>query len=246
MRKDKGALTGLGAHALLAHSLEYHLVPGNLGIADPSNADLYNRAFAFWKGFWSEVFRTNGTSDQPNPDDFLRQHYLGIFEHRGQPVAMHAHSIFDLRQLAAREHSYLSGYFTEGFFEALVSRGASRVLSTESYSVAPEWRAPKLGVSLAAVMVGLGLKLAQSEGVDASIAVARSDNGGAQMGRSQGWITLDSGLRAHNTPVELMACFPDLMHPHSDDRVAKLVEYFWKKREQNHHLKKGARYGAHG
>lgn len=215
--------------SLLVRSLTYHLLPGNPGLDFP-RADLHDQVYAFWKRFWVAQLEANGTRTKPHPDDFLRQDRVGVLVRGDEIVALHAHTFFDLRRLSAREHSYFSRYYTEKFFTELKERGAHRVMTIENFSLLPAWRSREVGVSLAAVMAGLGLEIAREADVDAAIAVARCDIGVDKIGKDQGAIALDTGLTFHNTPCELVAFFRDKMHPHADENVRKLVAHFWKNR----------------
>jgi hypothetical protein len=214
---------------LLARSLRYFQIPGSpfLGF---SEKDLHDRAYQFWTDFWKGVLQANGTDKKPNPDDFLRQHVVGVIEHRGAVVALHAHSFFDLSHLGPREHSYFSRFYTKEYLEALAAQNVHRVMSMEMYSVLPKWRSPQLGVSLASVMIALGIKLAQSWNVDAAIGVARVDAGVDKLVQEQGAVVLGPEIQIYNTPCKQIAFFPPAMRAHHKPEVSELVDHFWKNR----------------
>jgi len=214
---------------LLSRSLSYHLLPGKPypGFQDGA---LHDRAFQFWHRFWTKVLSDNGTDLKPNPDEFLRQDVIGVLEHRGETVALHAHSYFDLGAAGPKEHSYFRRFYTEAYLSALRDRGAEQVLSMEMYSVLPEWRTPSVGVSLAAVMIGLGVKLAQAWNLDASIGVARVDAGVDRLVQEQGAVVLGEDVQLFNTPCKQIAFFREAMRPHPREKVAELVNHFWNQR----------------
>lgn len=214
---------------LLHRSLRYYQLPGKPPFDYPQR-DLHDRVYAFWKDFWTRVYKANGTDQKPKPDDFLRQNYVGVIEHAGNLVALHAHSFYNLACAGSWEHSYFTGYFTETYLAYLRERGLNRVMSMELYSVSPDWRTAKLGVSLAAVMIGLGLKLARDRKVDAAVGVARSDVGVDHLVQEQGARIVGEDIRLYNTPCKQILFHADSMHPHPDEKVRGLVDHFWKNR----------------
>ncbi len=214
---------------LLSRTLSYHQLPGKPfpGFTDGVRHD---RAYRFWLEFWTGVLADNGTGLKPNPDEFLRQDVVGVLEHRGEIVALHAHSYFDLAAAGPREHSYFRRFYTQDYLAALNRAGASKVLSMEMYSVLPKWRTPSVGVSLAAVMIGLGVKLAQRWKLDASIGVARVDAGVDRLVQEQGAIILGEDVQLFNTPCKQIAFLKGAMRPHPREKVAELVNHFWNHR----------------
>jgi len=167
---------------------------------------------------------------QVNSEDFSRQAYIGAFFAERRVIALHAHSFFDLSFASNREHSYFSRYFTPKAWEGLRQRQSRKVMTMEQFSVDPEWRFSQQGVSLAAVMSGLAMKIATAHPIDTILAVARADVGIAQLGWSQGAVSLDSGVRLHNTPCELLAFNPQTMQLPPGEEVRNLISNFWKKR----------------
>lgn len=215
--------------SLLARSLRYFQVPGT-PLPGYTETALHDRTYRFWSDFWTNVLKANRTDKKPNPDDFLRQTVVGALEHQGEIVALHAHSYFDTSHLAPREHSYFSRFFTEDYLRTLHGEGATRLLSMEMYSVVKAWRSPKLGVSLASVMIGLGVKLAQDWQVDAAVGIARVDAGIDKLVQEQGAVVLGETRQIYNTPCKQIAFFPNAMRPHPKAEVNDLVETFWKNR----------------
>lgn len=189
----------------------------------------HDRAYLFWKRFWTQVLRENGTTETVRADEFLRQDRVTCLAFGDRIVAMHAYTFFDLRYLATRDHAYFKRY-TEKFFRELERRGVSRVMTMEFFSVEPEWRGSRVGVSLASVLAGLGLKIAREEGVQATISIARTDIGAAKIGHEYGAVSLDTGVNVFNTPCDLVAFFPELIHDHADPVVNDLVSHFWRER----------------
>ncbi len=215
--------------SLLTRSLKYFQVPGT---PPPGyrQTELHDRAYRFWLDFWTQVLKKNRTDKAPNPDDFLRQTVVGFLESQGEIVALHAHSFFDTGCVGTRAHSYFSRYFSDDYLKSLHAQGANTLLSMELYSVLKAWRSPKIGVSLASVMIGLGVKLAQEWNVDAAVGIARVDVGVDRLVQEQGAVVVGDVRRIYNTPCKQIAFFPQAMRPHPSADVSHLVEAFWNQR----------------
>jgi hypothetical protein len=208
-------------------SLEYRVVSGKPSPeTDPA---LHDAVYTFWKQFWSEVYRSVGESGDLSPDDFARQDRIAVFLHEGKVVALHAYTLFDLRFRAQRECSYFARHFADVALRKLEQLGARRVMSMEYIAVSPEWRSKQLGVSLASVIVGLGLRLAETLGVDASISSARMDVGADKICDAFGSTTL-AKITAHQRPTALVAFLQGRWHEHGDPEVRRWVSYFWERR----------------
>lgn len=211
-------------------SIHFTLMPGKPGPGFESHS-LYNQAYGFWKDFWNSVYHENGTDHVVRPDDFLRQDWISVLSQDGRIIGLHTYTLFDLKLLAAREHSYFARGYTDKFMDALKERNVNYVMTLEFFSMGKGWRAPKLGLSLAAVLAGLGItKVSRELGVDAIISVIRSDIGVDRMAREFGAISLDSNVPVHGTPCELMAFLSRDIRSHSDPRVNELVDDFWNRR----------------
>lgn len=206
-----------------------HLVmPGNLRDADPMLGD-YNRAYAYWKWFWSRLFAENGVQGQVSPDTFFRQERISILAAPDAVVGMSMHTLFNLESLAAREHSYME-YYHEPFWRPITAQGVRAVVSFEYLTVNPDFRRFRVGVSIGAVLIGLGLRLARDlDGDAAVIAPARRDLGVHRLARDQGAVSIIEDVMVHGTPCDLIVFYPSAVRLPSDPEVAKLIEYFWER-----------------
>jgi hypothetical protein len=193
----------------------------------------HNRAFEFWLRSWTEVLRVQDGS-QPDVDDFLRQDRLTlIYQETGDDcpesriVAFHAYTFFDLRQAAARCHSYFKRYYSDRAMAELSRRGLHRLMTMEYFSVAPELRGRRPGPSLVGAVVSLGLRVFEDVGADAIVSVARADIGVARMAYRFGAIPLDQNLNFHNTSCDLIAILQGEQKPHDDSETRALAEELW-------------------
>jgi hypothetical protein len=215
--------------SLLERALKYYLLPGRPPIGF-SHQPLYDEAYRFWKRFWTDVLSKNGTSEKLNGDDFRRQDCIAVLVHQERIVALMGYTFFDLGSAADREHSYFRHFYTPKAIAALEALHVRRVMTVEYFSVDPEWRAGRLGVSLGAVMGELALRFAASQGVDAALGVVRSDNGVAYLARQLGGAMLDENIRIYETPCDLAAFLPANVRRFPSPQINRLTDQFWQNR----------------
>lgn len=209
--------------------LKYVILSGHFP-KDPALHALHNKAFLYWKNFWNNVFKENGTNDQVNPDHFWRQDMVTILMNGEDIVALHLYSFFHLKSIAAKNHSYFVEGFNEEYFEKLNKRQGSSVMSLEYLTVAADWRKKDCGISLGSVFVGLACLHQKLHDVSVLIAPARVDVKVDRMMEEYGGEVIVGGLEMHNTPVSLMAIFNDKSKKHPDQNVNSAVEKLWKDR----------------
>lgn len=214
--------------ALLKKSLSYVILPGRPPL-DFAHRQWHDRAFRFWKTFWTEILKENRTAEHVRVADFFRQDCVTLLVHDEEVIAMHTYTFFDLTLAGTKEHEYFERY-SQKFLQDLRRRRVSRVMTMEFFSVARQWRGSQVGVSLASVLAGLGLRIAKEAGVDATISVARADIGAAKIGHDFGAVSLDTKVMVYNTPCDLVAFLPEKLHPHPDPVVNDLVDHFWRVR----------------
>jgi hypothetical protein len=216
--------------ALDTETFRYRLLarpePRAAGAGSDEQIEDYNRVYLFWRDFWTRVFRANGSSAVPTADNFRRQGQIAVLEHAGQIAGLSMHSRFDLRLVADREHSYM-GIYDDRFLKPLRERGVASVMTYEYLTVPPEFRRSLIGVSLGAVLIGLGLKLAVEAGVDAVIAPARRDVGVHRLAHDQGAVSLVEDISMHETPCDLIAFYRERIRLPHDPVQAALIERLW-------------------
>jgi hypothetical protein len=214
--------------SLLVRALKYCLLPGRP--SPTQRASLHDESFRFWRDFWTGVLRANETPDKLDEGEFRRIDRIAVLLHGERPIGLIGHTFFDLKYLSEREHSYFKHRYNEAFMRELEKRGATRIMTEEYLAVAPDWRKSRLDVSLASVLIGLGLKLAQAEQVQAVVTVPREDISMDKRTMEQGAVRVQSGLDIYNTPCSLVAFFPETICPAPDEKVNELIAYFWKNR----------------
>lgn len=211
------------------NNLKYIILPGKYP-EDPQLHTLHNQAYLYWQNFWNNVFRENGSKDTVCADNFWRQDMVTMLMHENEIIAQHLYSFFNIKSLAAINHTYFTSIFNDEYFKKLKNRQSYSVMSMEYFAVSPHWRKKNCGISLASVLIGLACKHQTILLSDALIGPSRSDLKVTQLTTEYGGDIIVSGLSMHNTPVDLIAIFKDKAKPHPDFNVQRLVNKLWQER----------------
>lgn len=210
-------------------NLKYVIIPGKFP-EDPSLQALHNKAFLYWKNFWNNVFKENGTNDTVNPDHFWRQDMVTLLMDGDEIIGQHLYSFFHLKSVAAKNHSYFVEGFNEEYFIQLNDRKGSTVMSVEYLAVSPHWRKVDCGVSLGTVLIGLACQHQRLHGTSILTAPSRVDVKVDRMVAEYGGEVIVGGLHMHNTPVNLMAIFKEKNKIHHNLKVSSLIDKLWSER----------------
>lgn len=219
-------------NTFLSKNLSYVLLPGKPGFDSPLQT-LHDKAFAFWLPLWSEVYQELGSDKKkPTVDDLFRQDCVGLLMYGDQIIGMHTYTFFDLKLKSTPDHSYFSRYYSEEVLEDLRKRGATKVMSMEFFAVHPDWRSTKsVGVTMAAVVASLGLKVFSQIKADVAVSVARQNVGAVKMSHALGAVSIARDITVHNTPCDIIAFFPGAPKPFAEDAVNSLANTLWENRK---------------
>jgi len=208
---------------------EYILLPGKVGSEFEATA-LHNELFDFWNEFWGEVLlEVTGERRRLTADDFLRQDSFAVLMYQNQIIGIHAYSFFNLSSIASAQHSYFEKYFNKNFLKALQTGNFQNIMTMEYFSVAKDWRAKRIGISLAKLIVVLGLRLARECNADGTITAARADVPAANIARNLGAISLVDPIEIHTKPTELMLFPKDCAEPEASE-FKDYLNYLWHSR----------------
>ncbi|MES2768672.1 MAG: hypothetical protein V4596_05945 [Bdellovibrionota bacterium] len=209
--------------------LKYIIISGKFP-EDQSLHALHNKAFLYWKNFWNNIFKENGTDDTVNADHFWRQDLVTLLMDGDEIAGQHLYSFFHLKSLASKNHSYFVEGFNEEYFVQLNQRKGSTVMSVEYLAVAPDWRKKNCGVSLGTVLIGLACQHQKLHNISVLTAPSRVDVKVDRMVAEHGGEVIVGGLEMHNTPVSLMAIFREKTKVHDDLSISSLIDRLWNER----------------
>lgn len=203
-----------------------HFAPGF------ERTDLYNKAFHFWKTFWNDVFRANGSSDVVNENDFIRSEIVSlILSEYDEIVGLHLYSVLNLEKMNTPFHPYLVSAEGESFLSELTDRGCRSALPLEYLTVNAAFRKSVIGFSFAPIVTGLGYRIQSELGIDASLGRCRSDLKVNNLMTDVGGVVLKRDVMMHNTPVDFCAVFLGEMTSHPDLAVQAAIDDLWQRRE---------------
>lgn len=134
------------------------LLPGKFVDNNPVPV-LYNDVYTYWKNTWTEYFEKAGSPPGSlNIENFMRHSFL-ITLHSGDKIAGTLLStLFNINALTTFDHPGVK-LFPEEVLNKLADEKTGTAITGEYLSVPPDFRKDITGISLAAVMVGLKMKI---------------------------------------------------------------------------------------
>ncbi len=214
----------------LAHSIRCKIFSGKPLHPLRDGAGDFAEVYRFWFESWNAVMeRLDGS--RLGPDQLLdRDAVISLWDAHG-PVGIICATHYP-NEFPWTGHPYFSMY-SKGFLSALRDRGVLHLWGGQWVFVTERLSVKKVGVSFAAVLIGLLLKYCNeaSRGASGSamITMARADVPAAKLVRSWGG-QLVNQVELHNVPCEELYC-PDLSYPHNDPLVNDLTQKIWNSKE---------------
>lgn len=194
----------------MLQNLQYHLLPGRCP-AGFRGTEFHNQVFHYWKNFWDGVLKDlDGT--QANVADFDRQSLIAaITAPGGQIVAIHLYTFFNAHSEAFKTHPYVKNSFEDDYVDWIIKNKLEAPMTMEYLTINPAFRKKEVGVSMAYVLMGLGMKLMESLNASAAIGPCRQDVKVDKIAFDYGAIGLEPRIM-HNVPVVSVA-IPAKNHP---------------------------------
>jgi hypothetical protein len=210
--------------------LNYVLLQGSypaLYNTETSTKELYEKAFRYWKNFWTQVFIDNGERRLLTSDAFKRQDLITLLLYDRTIIGMHLYSFFDITLESTKEHSYFSESYTTSYLQLLKQNHVKNAMSWEYLTIDPKWRKRHTGISFAMVLLGMAGKIQGLLNLDAGIAVSRNDLKVTEMCQQYGATVVVPHFMMHNTPCALIACFRKNIEAPQDKNIKRYVEELW-------------------
>ncbi|MBV2169419.1 MAG: hypothetical protein KUL82_12000 [Bdellovibrio sp.] len=190
---------------------------------------LVNTCFQHWYDIFSKDVEARGAT--LNEDEFHRARVLAVLQSEDAVVGFHLYSIFDLRELPSKRHSYLKG-IPESAKSVIDERGSRSLMAMEYLTVCPDYRAEMIaGARAAELIVRLGLKVLNSLGLDAAIGVARVDRKVNSLADSIGCEEIML-MEKYNNKCSLMYFDRRIHVAKGNPFVMNMVETLWNQRNQ--------------
>ena len=196
---------------------------------DTSFKKLYLEVYGFWKETWKGIFTKVGSPEAWVADDFSRQHYIPVITYKGELVATHYYTVFDLRDPSVVDMRYFS-IFPENAKNFVFGGELNKVMSMEFLSVHREWRKKALGFSAAEALISLGFNLLREKNIDAALGVAVKTAGVDKMAEKLSCSVLAENIKRGELVCDLFAREKSNIARHPDREVQDIIDYLWNNR----------------
>lgn len=192
----------------------------------PSELELYNNTYGFWKNSWNQTFQELKSGEVVNGDDFCVLDEVAIIHKRKSPVA-----IMGLRWYDLNLYSHIDAEYIRAFSEAAVAKLKEHhlynILSIGHLVVDPDFRKENCPISMKDLMTSLSLRRFTQSKADAVVALTRNNKGINKLFSRFGAEALVTAEVRHNVEVDMMVLFPKKYRESNLPGVAETSRLIW-------------------
>ncbi len=186
----------------------------------------YDQLYLLWKSGWEETFREDKIEYKSNANNFIRNDFVvGIFNDQN-PIGFHAYSIFNLNSIAHSRHPYFDPFKSKAE-ERLRNLNVKSAFTMEYLFVHPEWRKTTSGMSLASILIQLGLRIFEQSSADVALGVGRNNRSVSRYAYEKGAVSLEQNIAMHGNTVDLFYFPKNELRNNLSDQEQDLAEKLW-------------------
>lgn len=208
--------------------LQLTLLPGNYnhsGDVPP----LYNAVYGYWKKTWSAFFEKAGSGPNAlNIENFMRSRYVIVIHRDLEVVATLSASVFNPGAATTFDHPSVKE-FPEFVLRQLSQIEPKAWITGEYLSVGRDYKKELVGVSLADVLVGLLLKIMNTESLSAMLATPVRAAKVADISYNYGCKEVGSYMKI-GVDCQMVYVTRAMYHDHPSKDVTDTVNALWNKR----------------
>lgn len=206
--------------------LKYVLIPGSM--PEPQHLEYHQKAIKCWQEVWELAYKEVGIEKVMHTDSFTRQDYVGCIFYEDRCVALSFFRWVDSRTYEFAKDSYFSNWNRE-HLDMLCSRG-SRIIVCSQFTVHPDARGDKLGVSGKDLLMGMIVETFMNTAADGMTGAVRVNRKVNDAGERWGAYIIE---RAVDDPEfgpkisDLIGFFKDYISSHAKPVLADITVSLW-------------------
>lgn len=187
---------------------------------------LLEKVYRFWKTEWESVFQSIDPGFHMTDEDFFGQDYFSFLMCKDQVIAFQSLNSYSLTDF------FSDPYFkpcTVHFMQEMVKERINKFQALQFFIVGRNWSLRKTKINAAAILGGLNLHFQKFNNWDATMTLARKDNGAGSMASKFGMQELGGTIEMHNVPVgQYLTLSPGKYKKPSVDNA---INYLWDNKE---------------
>jgi hypothetical protein len=214
--------------------ISYHILPAKR-LFGSSFSRLHDEVFSFFVHRWEQTFEETKDIAKPAPgweDHFLKQDIVTAITCRGQVVAAHLYTVYDITAASTKKSEYFS-FMTPSTVEGLLQNGIHNVISMEYLCVDPSVRLNSLAVSFGKMIVGLGAYLAMEKGLDGALGTPMKGNKVDTMMTNVGGYWIQKDFQKYGYQVDLLVIPTRPCERSQDPKAGFVMEWLWEHRKDH-------------
>lgn len=188
--------------------------------------ELYNAVYDFWEHVWSETLRAGAVPDPHWRDGFLRQDFVTALLSGSEIVAAHLYGLVNLESHAIRKDSYFE-ILPPAAFAYLADKDYALAMTMEYLCVNPAYRRRGGTLSLADVLLGLGMRFATERGVDCCMGTPIKATKLDHVCKLFGGVVVLDDLERYGYELNFMVVDTTQVRSHPDPATGSAVARVW-------------------
>lgn len=153
------------------HDFQFVLCPGS--ISEVIDRNDYQRIYQFWKRTWIDTFQQLSVNSNIFSDAFTRQDCVAAILFKGEIIATTFFREVDLTQSSEIDDSYFKNWSSQSLQK--VREMGEKAIICSYFSVHPEFRNRRIGISLKDMLLGLVVKYLLVSEADVLLGTPRVD-----------------------------------------------------------------------
>ncbi|MFM6927782.1 MAG: hypothetical protein ACKOX6_04920 [Bdellovibrio sp.] len=214
--------------------ISYHVIPSKR-LAGSSFADLHDKVFNFFVRRWEEAFEETKDHGKPAPgweDHFLKQDMVTAITYKGEVIAAHLYTVYDLSAASTLRSEYFS-FVSKETINGLLAKGVRDVTSMEYLCVDTKVKRNSLGLSFGKIILGLGGYLTEDKGLDGSVGTPIKGNKVDVMMENVGGMTIEKDFEKYGYLVDLLFIPTKPCDKGRDLKTREVMQTLWARRSDH-------------
>lgn len=211
--------------------ISYHILPSKR-LAGSSFADLHDKVFNFFVRRWEEAFEDTKDHGKPAPgweDHFLKQDMVTAITYKGEVIAAHLYTVYDLSAASTQRSEYFS-FVSKKTIMDLLQQGVRDVTSMEYLCVDSKVKRNSLGLSFGKIILGLGGYLTEDKGLDGSLGTPIKGNKVDIMMENVGGVPVERDFEKYGYMVDLLFIPTKPCEKGRDPKTKDVMTELWNRR----------------
>lgn len=203
----------------------YVLLPAKLPFNEKS-PQVHNRVFDFWVQQWTKTFAETGSPESYWPDHFQRQDVIAALITPSEVLGCHLYTFYNFDSHATLKSEYFH-YLPDLAIQKTKKLGLKNFMTMEYLCANPDWKLNEQHLSISALIIALGMRVANSFGADASLGMPIHGTSVGKNTQAIGWTTLHGPISKYGYKLDYIYHKTNSHGTMPNSNFEKWTQHFW-------------------